>query len=227
MPTVDEAQLRYSTNISTSIPDNVEWEEISLAKEIVNIKEKLVVISGGSNPLPLEEWDDFKTRVPWKKNIDRNLLFNRTVLLRSPNAKENCVGEDCLIEREYKGHTWIELAEPVAVHFIPKKTDVIKPEKGHLTVKVIKKCQILEFKNEIFEMSDALGNNYVMHATESSTPNLDVKLPDGFQLKKVRLDKPLIIAPFGDKGDCYFNIVGDHLGQGYHQYKYANDYYPE
>jgi len=55
----------------------------------------------------------------------------------------------------------------------------------------------------------------VMHATEIDTPNLDVVLPKGFKLEKVKLDEPLIIAPFGDKEDCYFNIVGDHLGQGF------------
>ena len=37
----------------------------------------------------------------------------------------------------------------------------------------------------------------------------------------------LVILPFGKGEDYYFNIVGDHLGQGYHQYKYANAYYPE
>jgi hypothetical protein len=42
----------------------------------------------------------------------------------------------------------------------------------------------------------------------------------------VELKEPLIVVPFGEEGDCYFNIVGDHLGQGYHQYQYAGDYYP-
>jgi len=41
------------------------------------------------------------------------------------------------------------------------------------------------------------------------------------------LQEPLFILPFGKGDDCYFNIVGDHLGQGYNQYKYANEYYPE
>jgi hypothetical protein len=82
------------------------------------------------------------------------------------------------------------------------------------------------FEDEIYQLSDDKGNLYVMHATETGTPNLDVVLPEGFSLKKVKLDAPLAILPFGDKEDCYFNIVGDHLGQGYHQYKYADDFYP-
>jgi len=147
-------------------------------------------------------------------------------LLRSPNAKPDCEDKKCIIEREIKGYSWIELADPIAIDFIPKETDTMKPEEGHLTVKVIKKCQVIVFEDEIYEMSDGKGNKYVMHATETGTPNLNVKLPLGYSIKRVQLDRPLVIVPFGDKGDCYLNIVGDHLGQGYHQYKYATEYYP-
>jgi hypothetical protein len=66
-----------------------------------------------------------------------------------------------------------------------------------------------------------------MHATESGEPNLDVILPKGWIFKKVSLQEPLVILPFGSGEECYFNILGDHLGQGYHQYIYANEYYPE
>jgi len=103
---------------------------------------------------------------------------------------------------------------------------LLKPAEGHLVVKVIKKCQIVVFEEEIYQMSDDKGNFYAMHATETGTPNLNAVLPPGFTVRKVRLEEPLVILPFGDKEDCYFNIVGDHLGQGYHQYKYADAYYP-
>ena len=75
-------------------------------------------------------------------------------------------------------------------------------------------------------MSDDKGNLYVMHTTETGTRDLNVVLPKGFKIQKVTLKEPLIIIPFGEKEDCYFNIVGDHLGQGYHQYAYAGEYYP-
>jgi hypothetical protein len=225
-PSVEDAQLRYITKPAFDLPKDIVWEEIGFAKELVNVRKKLVVMSGGSNPIPLNEWDKFKVTIPWKKNIDRNLLFTKTALLRSPNASFDCRGEKCLIEREYKGYSWIELADPIAIDFIPKETDTMKPEEGHLTVKVIKKCQVTVFENEIFEMSDDKGNKYVMHATETGEPNLEVKLPPGFKIRKVEIDKPLVVVPFGEKEDCYFNIVGDHLGQGYHQYEYASEYYP-
>ncbi|MFK8006662.1 MAG: hypothetical protein AB8H03_09835 [Saprospiraceae bacterium] len=226
-PTVEESGLRYSTKPSLKVPENIQWEKIGLAKEMINIREKTVVLSGGTNPIPLDKWEDFKVQLPWKKNIDRNILFTKTALIRSPNADVDCKDEACIIEREFKGYTWIELADPIAIDFIPKETDTMKPEEGHLTIKVIKKCQIIIFEDEIIEMSDDKGNKYVMHATESGKPNLAVKLPHGFSLKKIKLDAPLLIVPFGKEGDCYLNIVGDHLGQGYHQYKYTNEYYPK
>ena len=40
------------------------------------------------------------------------------------------------------------------------------------------------------------------------------------------LKEPLIISPFGGGNECYYNIVGDNLGQGYHQYIFADKFYP-
>ncbi len=225
-PTTKEAGIKYSTQPAFQIPKNIEWREVGLAKELINVKEKMVIISGGSKPLPLHQWEGLKVGFPWKKNIDRHLLINKTALLRSPNAKANCHSKDCLIEREYKGYSWIELAQPLSVDFIPSKTDMLRPEEGYLVVKLIKKCQLLRFEKEIYQLSDDKGNYFVMHATETGKPNLHVVLPKGWTLKKVNLQAPLVILPFGNGEDCYFNIVGDHLGQGYHQYKYANEYYP-
>jgi hypothetical protein len=139
----------------------------------------------------------------------------------------NCEGENCLIFREFKGYSWVELAEPLAVDFIPSKTDILKPEPGHLVVKTIKKCQVLRYEKDLYQLSDDKGNAYAMHATENGPPNLNAQLPEGFTLQYLALDTPLVIAPFGESGDCYFNIVGDHLGQGYHQYRYASDRYPD
>lgn len=224
--TAKEAGVKYPTKPAFELPKNLQWQKIGTAKELINIKESLVVVSGGDNPILLEEWDNFKPRLPWKKNIDRNLLIDKTVFLRSPNASSECKGADCKTAMTYKGYSWLELAQPLAVDYIPAKTDMLKPAEGHLVVKTIKKCQVVVFENEIYQMSDNKGNLYAMHATETGEPNLNVVLPDGWTLKKVSLKEPLIILPFGEKDDCFFNIVGDHLGQGFHQYQYANEYYP-
>ena len=87
-----------------------------------------------------------------EKNIDRHLLINKTALVRSPNAYSNCNRSDCLIEREYEGYSWIELAQPLAVDFIPTKTNILKPEEGDIWFTIIKKCQILRFENEIYQL---------------------------------------------------------------------------
>jgi len=227
IPTTEELGLRYVTKPVFKIPENIEWKEVRFAKEIINSKEKRVYYGAGSKPIPMQEWDNFEVKFPWVRNLDRNLLFTKTVFLRSPSAKSNCTGSDCLKEKEYQSYSWVELAHPQAINFIPAKTDTKKPTEGHLVVKVIKKCQLVVWEDEIYELSDDKGNKYVMHATEIGTPNLNVILPAGYTLQKVKIDKPLVLVPFGEGEDCYFNIVGDHLGQGYHQYKYANEYYPE
>lgn len=223
---VEEAGIKYPTKAAFTVPANIQWEQVGFAKELINVKDNLVVVGIGDHPIPKEAWDDFKPRLPWQKNIDRHLLIDKTSFLRSPDAPSNCQGEACKTQIEYKGYSWTKLANPLAIDYIPSKTDMLKPEEGHLVVKVIKKCQIVIFEEEIYQMADGKGNLYVMHATETGTPDLNVVLPQGFTLRKVRLEEPLVIVPFGDKEDCYFNIVGDHLGQGYHQYKYADTYYP-
>lgn len=225
LPTAKEAGLKFSTEKS-KLPDSLKWREIGFAKEIINQKDKIVVISGGDNPIPLSNWDAFKPTFPWTKNIDRHLLFKKTYFYRSPDTDVNCKDKDCIKLREYKGYTWVDMAQPVAVDFIPKKTDMLKPERGYLVIKTIKKCQAVYFQDTIYQLTDNKGNFYVMHATETGEPSLDVVLPEGWSLKKVALQEPLIVSPFGGGNDCYFNIIGDHLGQGYHQYIFADKTYP-
>ncbi|MGA2973702.1 MAG: hypothetical protein ABSF77_00155 [Spirochaetia bacterium] len=142
-----------------------------------------------------------------------------------PGAPPNATGGERYTVREISGHTWIELAQPVAVDFVPagQKTDIVKPAPGHLAIKTIKKPQILRFTGSIYQLTDNKGDSYVMHATETGTPSLNVILPAGWTLRKVDLAEPLIIAP--SQGG-YYNIVGDCLGQGYHQYIFADAIYP-
>ena len=46
-PTTQEAGIQYSTQTAFQVPQNMEWKEVGLAKELVNIKEKMDIISGG------------------------------------------------------------------------------------------------------------------------------------------------------------------------------------
>ena len=143
--TVDEAGIKYVAKPAFELPANIEWQKPGFAKELINVKENLVVLGIGDNAIPREKWDDFKPGLPWKKNIDRHLLIDKTTFLRSPDAPSNCQGAACKTQTEYKGYSWTKLACPLAIDYIPSKTDMLKPEKGHLVVKVIKKCQIVVF----------------------------------------------------------------------------------
>jgi len=175
---VEEAGIKYPTKAAFTVPVNIQWEQVGFAKELINVK------------------DNFKPRLPWQKNIDRHILINKTSFLRSPDAPSNCQGIACKTQIEYKGYSWTKLANPLAIDYIPSKTDMLKPAEGHLVVKVIKKCQIVIFEEEIYQMADGKGNLYVMHATETGTPDLNVVLPQGFTLRKVRLQeiKKIVIS---------------------------------
>jgi hypothetical protein len=224
LPTAVQAGLRFDTK-PEAIPANIEWTNIGKAHELINIKELVVVVGGGTNQISDADWEKYQPPLPWMKNIERNLLFTDTFFIRSPSAPEDATGEKRSIVREISGYTWIELAQPVAVDFVPaaQKTDIVKPAAGHLAIKTIRKPQILRFTGSIYQLTDGRGNFYAMHATETGTPSLDVALPAGWTLRKSDLAEPLVIAP--SQGG-YYNIVGDCLGQGYHQYIFAGSTYP-
>ena len=223
--TAKEVQLKFSTEKS-KLPETLNWNKIGFAKELINQKEMIVVISGGTNPIPLDKWNEFKPTLPYRKNLDRHLLFQQTAFYRSPNTDVNCKEANCIKQREYKNYTWVEMAKPICIDFVGGKTDMLKPEKGHLVIKTIQKCQTVMFTESIFQLSDNKGNFYAMHATETEKPDTSVSLPLGWTIKQVFLKEPLIISPFGGGNECYYNIVGDHLGQGYHQYIFADSVYP-
>ena len=223
--TAEEVGLHFSTEKS-KLPDTLNWKKIGFAKELINQKEMVVVISGGKNPIPLEKWGEFKPSLPYRKNLYRHLLFQKTAFYRSPNTDVNCEDDACIKQRNYKNYTWVELAMPICVDYIGGKTDILKPAKGHLVIKTIQKCQTVMFTDSIFQLTDNKGNLYVMHATETGKADTTAALPNGWSLKKVMLKEPLIISPFGGGNECYYNIVGDNLGQGYHQYIFADVVYP-
>jgi hypothetical protein len=224
LPTAAQAGLRFET-AAEPLPTDITWMRVGQAHELINLKELVVVVSGGASPMSDADWQKYQPPLPWMKNIERNLLFTDTYFIRSPSVPADAQGAAKYTVREISGHTWIELAQPLAVDFVPagQATDIVKPAPGHLAIKTIRKAQVLRFTGEIYQLTDGRGNFYVMHATETGTPTTDVALPAGWTLKRVELAEPLVIAP--SQGG-YYNIVGDCLGQGYHQYIFAGARYP-
>ena len=76
-PTSEQAGIKYSTQPAFQVPEDMKWRKVGLAKELININEKMVIISGGSNPLPLNQREELKVRFTWQKNIDRHILINK------------------------------------------------------------------------------------------------------------------------------------------------------
>ena len=224
LPTSAQAKIHFQTK-ATDLPSNLEWNHIGKAHELINIRELVIVVSGGENPMSDADWAKYQPPLPWQKNIERNLLFTDTSFLHSPYAPEGATGSARYTIRQVLGHSWVELAKPISVDFIPagQTTDMLKPSPGHLVVKTILKPQVMRWEGPIYRLTDNAGNYYVMHATETGTPSLEVALPAGWSLVKVELDKPLVITP--SQGG-YYNIVGDCLGQGYHQYIFAGPTWP-
>lgn len=224
LPTAAEAGLRLDTRPEKT-PEDMHWTRVGKAHELISVKELVVVVGGGARPISDADWEKYRPPLPWMKNIERNLLFTDTFFIRSPYTPEDAAASERYTVREISGHTWIELAQPVAVDFVPagQKTDILRPAPGHLAIKTIRKPQILRFSGSICQLTDGRGNLYVMHATETGTPRMDAALPAGWTLRKMDLAQPLVIAP--SQGG-YYNIVGDCLGQGYHQYAFAAPTYP-
>ena len=230
-PTIEESGISYATTPAFEIPEDIQWRVTASAKEIINNEDYKVFLGAGPNAIPDEAWNMLELESPWEKNLDRFLHIDSTTLLRSPSASSNCQGIGCFTPMVYLGHSWIELAQTVTSDYVPCLTDksnlgIREVPEGHVEISTIKKCQILQFTDEIYQLTDNNGNYYVMHATETGQPTTNVSLPEGWSLEVVSLSEPLIITPFGNEGDCYFNIVIDHLGQGYHQYIYADEVYP-
>ncbi len=224
MPTAAEAGIRFETR-AEPLPADLEWGTRAVAHELINAKELLVVVSGGSNAILDADWAKYKPPLPWFRNMERNVLFSKTFFMRSPTAPADATGDARYVYREVSGYTWLELAQPVAVDVVPagEETDWIKPAPGHLAIKTIKKPQVMRWDGPIYRLTDGQGNFYVMHATETGTPTVDVTLPAGWSLEKVELAEPLVITP--SQGG-YYNVLGDCLGQGYHQYVFADATYP-
>jgi hypothetical protein len=220
-PTAKAAGVNFSTK-PQALPAAIEWVSRSRAHEVLNPVRGIVVLSGGANPIPDDRWESFQPPFPWQKNIERNLLFQESAFLNSPGAP---AGERTFITMG--GYTWVVLVKAIAVDYIPQgeKVDLLRSAPGHLVVKTIQKAQVLRWDGPaIYQLTDNRGNYYVMHAYEDSAgPTTDVSLPAGWSLRKVEIAEPLVIAP-SESG--YYNIVGDCLGQGYHQYIFAGPVWP-
>ena len=225
--------ISYVT-IETAMPDGATCaggsdESTGIAKEILDLETDYIYVAGGSNPMPDDVWADYRFRLPLLQNSTRNLLFDGSCFFRSPDVPADCTGDACFTITEIVGYTWLNLTQLAGQLCFPDTSgcsgEVVNP--GYLSINTIAKCHRMVYEGPVvYELADGLGNAYVMHATTTGTPDLDVELPAGWTLTEHTLDAPLVLLPFGGGDACYYNVVRDNLVQSYHQYRYADDQYP-
>lgn len=227
-------EISYAT-VQTNMPEGAVCaggsdESTGIAKEILNLETDIIYVAGGENPMPDDVWADYGFRLPILKNSTRNLLFQGSCFFRSPGAAADCEGDDCFIIEEIAGYTWLALTEVAGQECFPDASgcsgDTVNP--GYISINTIAKChQIIYEGPVIYELADAQGNRFVMHATGTGIPDVTgPELPPGWTLTERTIDEPLELLPFGGGDECYYNVVRDNLVQSYHQYAYAGEQYP-
>lgn len=194
-------------------------------QEIQNLVTSNVLISGGTDPMPADEFATYDPPPPYILNSSvRSVLFVDSCTYRSPDAPASCT-DHCGLYRDISGYTWLELATVVCSDCLPTGaacTDTEPPPPGVLTLRRLDKCQTMTFTDEIYDLTDPYGNRYVMHTTGDDRPaTTDVALPDGWTLTVRPIDEPMILQPSGD--ECSYTILRDNLDQGYHQYGFDGE----
>lgn len=233
-PTEAESGVSFQTTPSirpegSTCLNQEEGEEAGKAKELMNIDTRLVVIGFGDNSMPNDEWSDYKPSLPWAKNVDRRMTVDSSCIYRSPAAPADCEGAACSAIQEEADYEWVELAIVHSQNCFPTADagcSATEIEPGALDIKVMSKCHVLVWEDEIYELVDPAGNRYVMQATEVGTPDLNPTLPEGWTLNLVTLEEPLVLPPHGGGDNCYHNVLKDHLAQTYHQYVFVEETYP-
>jgi hypothetical protein len=229
IPTSADAKLSYSTVESPwpQAPTCLNSPGISMAKEVLYGKTRTVVIAGGSNPISDEKWASYTPSLGNQKNSDRFLEFKRSCFSRSPGKPVSCTGDECRDVIELDGYSWIGLSKIEAADCVGEGgCNGTAANPGGLLFVVTRKCHELIFENEAWFLEGPNGERAVLHATANGTVNPDVKLPQGWTLKKETLATPLVVHPFGGGDECVYNIIRDHTLQSYHQLKYAKPQYP-
>ncbi len=233
-PTSEEAGVSFQTVASVRPEDSACFggtgEVEGIAKELISTEDFVVVIAFGDSPISDEAWADYSPSSPYRKNINRDTLFNDHCFYRSPDAPLDCEGETCRVMRELDDYKWMELSKVESQDCFANEGAGCASsgvDAGAVSATVTRKCHQIIFEDEIYDLVDPAGNRYVMHATAGDAPDLNAEgLPEGWTLERVELGEPLEVLPFGGGANCFHNVMRDNLGQGYHQYIFAADTYP-
>ncbi len=146
--------------------------DLSIAKEIIDATTGVVYIAGASQTISEVAWPDYSPPEGMLKNTIRHLLFDDDCYVRSFSAPADCQGKSCVTARMIDGFSWMALARAAA---FPNPVAVSRyaAKRGNLRVTQLVKCNLMEFRGEIYELSDPTGNRFVIHATGAPEPTMD------------------------------------------------------
>ncbi len=199
------------------------------AMELIHPLEGAVVIQGGDKQISLSEWEDFRPDLPWLKNQDIQNLYESHCHYRSPGAPADCKAWDCARYRDVAGYSWRTLGRLVGAGCYPTSGDGCsgtQAASGHLAVLLIQKCHIIRVKSPTYELTDPVGNKFVMNAHAAAEPTTDVELPEGWRFDVVERHAPLEVRPFGGGDNCYAVVLNDSRQQFYHQFEDTDGVFP-
>jgi hypothetical protein len=189
------------------------------AQEVEDQTTGEVVLSGGDDPMPSDEFAVYDPEPPWVVNSSvRTTSFTSTCIQRSPDAPADCT-DDCGIYSEMDDYTWLQLAFVVCEDCLPADAGCSAtepPPEGAVTYRVITKCQSMTFEGTNHFVTDAYGNLYILHATPDGAPvNVNPVLPAGWTFETVDLPEPFVLDHSDD--GCRYALLRDNFDQGYHQ----------
>lgn len=244
----------YSCN-SGNTGSSDQWMPLSVAYEIINAStiqvnpESAVATykNGGSNSITGDEWESYTPPPPYIKNSTRNLQFNEQIFISSPG---DAPGVTSYITTS-DGYTWgaMSMAINAMYPFTPNTAPyesyssayaagnaVTTPYPGTVKVTVNYKAQDMKWwayesgatsgkKIARYFITDAFGNQYIMHASGESTPETvlmafeSAVLPPGWTKQgPVYLTEDKILTPATAPGYMYeYNLIRDSADNTYHQ----------
>ncbi len=246
-------------NTSDESPELV-WNLISEAFEIVNIETVLTAPdqpvstykSGGESEISETEWLNYTPPLPFIKNTTRNLQFNESQFIASPNAP---LGTTTFIVTS-DGYSWAAMSLAINAVWPYRSTDYsglsavnpyfagnleTTPLPGTVKVTANYKGQNMKFwanadgvpsgtlPLDRYFVRDEWGNEYIMHASSAEGANRvrqafeAAVLPVGWQKFVRRLAEDLVLHPAeGADGSFHYLVIRDSADNSYHQVSWSS-----
>lgn len=197
---------------------------------------------GGTNPISGSAWETYTPPTGYSKNTTRYLQFNESISLGGPGDP---TGTETYITTS-DGYTWGIISNTISAMWPFDASQYAFPSNlgpfyaGNLTVTpppgVIKftanyKAQLMKYYAKVngepilrYFLTDAWGNQYIMQASDYSTPDEVTAsfqaaiLPAGWTKEMKYLDEDFILSPSRGPANTFaYNLIRDNQNNTYDQ----------